>query len=218
MNETLAAPGVADIIDFHLVAWGNAYFNTSACHGPSSYDRGKTLTCWQTKCAPGADNMPSDCYTAKMLCQHGDAECTGNKFEACAFAEAKGDVTKWAPFVDCLEETGTLAVPAISKCAVSLGLDDAKLSDCAIGGGGVLLLRANAKATAAYAMSSSTPAWQGTPTVTVAGKTLSNPNQPKQLLNAVCKAWTDAGNTAPKGCPSNSSSPRPSRLRKARKA
>ena len=141
------------------------------------------------------------------------------RFEACAFAEANGDVTKWAPFVDCLEETGTLAVHAIAKCAYSLGLDWPKLSDCAIGGGGAVLLRANAKATAAYASSSSTPAWQGTPTVAVAGRTLSNPNQPGQLLNAVCAAWTAAGNKAPKGCrTAAASSPPPSRLRKARKA
>ena len=103
----------------------------------------------------------------------------------------------WAGFVDCFEESGSLPLSAAKACAKGAGLDWASLSSCAAGARGAALLAANARATAAYATDAATPAWRGTPTVTVAGAMLSDPSG---LLAAVCQAYTG---TAPKGCSSS---------------
>jgi hypothetical protein len=49
MNQTLGAKGVADILDFNMYPWGNAYYNTTKC-GTKVYDKPTGMFCWIDQC------------------------------------------------------------------------------------------------------------------------------------------------------------------------
>jgi hypothetical protein len=53
LNTSLNAPGVPDILDFHLYPWGNAYFNIATCGASPYYDK-SVMFCWVKACGAGA--------------------------------------------------------------------------------------------------------------------------------------------------------------------
>jgi len=158
-----------------MIPWGNAYFNTTKCGRPE-YDRAQ-VDCYRTLCAN--DGAP-DCFTGPVLCQHGASECFGNRLEGCLFVNA--NFATWYPFVDCFEKDGDLSKRNAEACAQKAGLDYTQMEKCVRGTQGDQVDVANAKATLAYSGN-----WLGTPTVTVAGKTVADPST--GLVKAICKAY-----------------------------
>ena len=98
----LTATGLLDRIDFNLVPWGNAYYNISACGGPT-YDKAH-MYCWAKEC--GVASPPSDCYEGAPLCQHGEDECVADTLEACAM-DLYPAPKAYMPFVTCFEKQET---------------------------------------------------------------------------------------------------------------
>eukprot|EP00419_Tripos_fusus_P046906 CAMPEP_0172838152 /NCGR_PEP_ID=MMETSP1075-20121228/27673_1 /TAXON_ID=2916 /ORGANISM="Ceratium fusus, Strain PA161109" /LENGTH=256 /DNA_ID=CAMNT_0013681623 /DNA_START=43 /DNA_END=810 /DNA_ORIENTATION=- len=66
-----------------------------------------------------------------VMCQHGSQECLGNKIQACAIADL--EETVYVPFLLCMIAYGTRAGPELSSydCGQRLGIDMAKVKDCA---------------------------------------------------------------------------------------
>lgn len=176
-----------DIVQISMVPFGNAYFNTTQCGRPE-YDRGQ-VGCYRSLCRGSAP--ASDCFSGALLCQHGSQECFANRLEGCAIAGST--FPDWVPFVACYEGNGDLSPQNAQKCARSAKLNYNKMSACASGSLGTEVDINNAKATLQYSGT-----WMGTPTVTVEGKTVNNPAEGKNLLNAICKAYS--GHDKPEGC------------------
>ena len=188
VNKTLIADGVADILDFHFIPWGNAYYNTSEC-GTSSFDKTNGMYCWIKRCGKGTALTPdADCFVGKKMCQHGEAECEADTLEACA-VELYPDFKQYMPFVYCFEGKGHSASTRAEGCAQETGLDYAQLKACAQGSQGAQLDAANAKATADFGSSR-----LGTPWLVVNGRALEDPDT---LLKSVCSAYTGK---LPAGC------------------
>lgn len=193
VNKTFTAPGVADIMDFNFVPWGNAYY--AAVTGNKTYDRGPGMTSWLEQCgmgkAPGS--VPADCWTGPVLCQHGPNECMGNLIEGCV---KKLNPNNYWPFVACYEAPEdpsrtdpTYPSKMLKSCAPQTGIDAAAVTKCVSDPATAhAISNANAQATAALV-----PAHQGTPWVLINGK----PFQGTSLTAAVCAAYTG---TKPPGC------------------
>eukprot|EP00656_Telonema_subtile_P025122 TRINITY_DN27237_c0_g1_i1.p1 TRINITY_DN27237_c0_g1~~TRINITY_DN27237_c0_g1_i1.p1 ORF type:complete len:174 (+),score=25.87 TRINITY_DN27237_c0_g1_i1:319-840(+) len=160
-----------------MVPFGNAYFNTTECGRPA-YDRDQ-VACYRKAC--GSDPA-ADCFSGPLLCQHGEDECLANRLEGCAFLSTP--FPAWVPFVACYEKDGDLSVQNAQKCALASKLEYTTMAKCEKGAQGKGVDLANARATLAYSGD-----WMGTPTVTVAGVTVSNPAEGTNLLDAVCKAY-----------------------------
>jgi hypothetical protein len=140
--------------------------------------------------------QPSTCFAGAPLCQHGDAECAGDRFEACAASLPQVSALQSAEFAFCLE-AGGLDVTRADACAVSSGIGWGALSACAADGSatGDAATTAAANVTAQYGyMYPQAGGWAGTPTVVLNGATLVTT---VGLLAQVCNA---AGADAPVGC------------------
>lgn len=184
LNATITAPGLASIMNFTFIPWGNAYYDTAECP-TRSFDKQRGMYCWIKAC--GAVNPPADCYTGKKLCQHGTAECEADTVEACAI-DAHPDFVDYMPFVDCLENP--FSATKGQACAEKLGWADwDDIHTCATGAAGQALDAANAAKTVAFGTSR-----LGTPWVVVNGKALEDPTT---LTRAVCTAYAGA---KPAGC------------------
>lgn len=185
LNQTLTAEGVFDIINYQPFPWGNAYYNTSEC-GTAYYDKQVGMTCWLKHC--GGYPPDADCFEGKVLCQHGDVECTANRVEACAVVMYPNNVKGVSEFMWCMEgNDGRLL--SLKYCANMAGLEGNAIQKCFSGTQGDQAMAKIARATAIL-----TPAHLGTPWVIVNGQTL---NDPSTLLTAVCAAYE--GNSPP-GC------------------
>ena len=122
----LSADGLLDILDYRFIPWGNAYYNTSECGGPS-FDK-THMFCWVEQC--GSDSPPADCFSGPKVCQHGTDECEANTLEACAkslYPQPKD----FAPFVTCFEGEHRSQSSAVGPCAKKAGLDAEAISGCA---------------------------------------------------------------------------------------
>lgn len=187
MAQTLSAPGVAAILDFTMVPWGNAYFNTTLC-GTTIYEKEpKGMYCWVKQC--NVANPPSDCFSGFTWCQHGDDECAANRLEACVINYFP-DPAKYYKFMSCYEDGSS----SFQKCASAAGIPKQAMNSiqaCSQDGSriGDSLQVANAKATAKLGSSK-----LGTPWVIVNGKYL---DEPDNLLQTVCSEYTGP---TPKGC------------------
>jgi len=196
VNDTLSAPGVADIVDFDFIPWGNAYFATVT--GNTTYDRGPGMTDWLTKCGMGVTSPPSGCFSGPILCQHGFNECKGNLIEGCVKQTLNDVVADYWPFMACFEDAGIdrvnpdSPIKAMDKCFTKVGAAKATIAavkECVSDSkASAAVLSKNAALTAALV-----PAHEGTPWILVDGKALSGDN----LLKAVCEAYQGA---KPAGC------------------
>lgn len=172
-----------------MIPWGNAYFNTSAC-GRAEYDRDQ-LDCYRHMCA--GDSAAPDCFTAAAICQHGPAECFGNRMQSCVLQMR--NFPDWMPFMVCYGEHGNLSAVKAQECAHACGLNFSKLETCVQGDSGEQIDVSNAKATLAF-----TGAWGGTPTVTVAGQAVVDPDVGSNLQNAICEAYRAICDNSEDGC------------------
>lgn len=185
MYDTLSAEGVADILDFNMYPWGNAYFNTSSC-ATSYYDKPTGLYCWIKRC--NVDSPADDCFDGPIWCQHGEQECYDNRLEGCVIHFSPEPAT-YNVFMHCYEDS-----ESVDACASKAGFSSsevASIKSCATAGNklGDSLEVANAKATIQLGMSK-----LGTPWVLVNGKYLEDPDS---LLQTVCSEYTGS---APAGC------------------
>lgn len=190
LNETLSAEGIWSILAYHFYPFGNAYYPQNDCPGRVIYERDAGLSCWQNKCGNinSGDQPASECFTGAPICQHGDLECKGNRFETCAIAI--GSIQTAAEFTYCYEGTNELSNP--EGCAGSVGLDWSSLSACYNSSSTDILVEAIANTTAVYAVENG---WVGTPTVVLNDQAVATTDG---LLLQVCIA---AGDDAPAGCP-----------------
>lgn len=187
LNQTLSAQGVAGIMDFNYLPFGNAYFITKECGGKSGEYDHTVRSCWDQKC--GGDSAPEDCYTGELVCQHGPTECFGNFAEQCAITMYP-DPLKYMPFAYCLEITNTPSAAAVTSCATSLGLDAAGINRCAANDQGKALNVQFGKRTAALP-----GGHPGVPWVTVNGTP--DQNLDNGFLKLVCDTYKG---TKPPGC------------------
>lgn len=162
-------------------------------------------------------SQPAACFEGQPLCQHGDAECEGNRYEACAAIalsckhDPEGDprvcrlsgsprvtALQSAEFAYCLEDGGlNVDFEVIEACATSVGINYGTLANCAAQrnalGDGATRDAANQTAQYSFVYGES---WPGTPTVVLDGKTLFTT---ADLLGQVCAAAGAAAEKVP-GC------------------
>jgi len=171
IHPTLQAEGVKDIIDLHLVAYGNAK------EVPSSIQNWYNFTC-----------------------QHGVQECVGNLYETCVIDSVYGGNGVAAfPFIYCVERalhSGATSDPAVaaSKCAALFQIDFTKVDACAKGAQGNQLMHKNAVETASL-----NPPHKYVPWILVNGvhSEVIEDAMTSDMLGYVCKTYQ--GNK-PAGC------------------
>lgn len=146
--------------------------------------------------------------TWTFTCQHGNNECIGNMYEACAIEHYPGvtsnnSIPAYWPFFYCLEKSGNAGnLATAQQCASQNGIDWNIISTCAgsnpaVGSptDGNPLMHSIAVAT-----NNLVPPHQWTPWVVVAGSPLNQAQLSLSLVPIVCKAYT--GTTKPAACSS----------------
>lgn len=191
LRSTLAAPGLSDIMNFEYIPWGNAYYVTSECKGAGQYNS-TVRACYNQLCGSGATSKPSDCFTGQLLCQHGESECIGNKYLACAKNVTGSIVPKYMPFVYCLEEKYQPSfaekdwAAIVETCSVQGGLEYKQVAAC-YSNRGMEVINIEAALT---------PAHPGVPYIVIDGKAMPGDTE-DNFLQAVCDAYQGP---APAGC------------------
>ena len=188
VQPTFSAEGIWNITEFQYVPWGNSYTETAECPNKvaGAYDA-STRTCWNALCGSAA--APATCWDlTTQICQHGAAECRGDRYETCALAIAQSTPQKWLDFVLCfmVDHKGSLSY--VTSCAEQAGINTDKLEKCAAEGS---LVGDQLE----YRMINATNAdgpHSGVPWVTVNGEKVES-----GLLKAVCNAYTGV---KPAGC------------------
>ena len=148
-------------MNFTMIPWGNAYYNTTECP-TESFDKENGMKCWTKAC--GGANPPADCFTGKIFTQHGTGEESADTMESCAIAHYPDIEAQWQ-FVYCFEGQHGAQMSAAQFCAKSAGMDYAALHTCATGAEGASLDAAAARRTAQYGLTR-----LGTPWIVINGK------------------------------------------------
>ena len=194
VQQMLAADGVADIVDFSYIPFGNEFYNPiKECPpGDTSYSH-DGCQCWMNACNGTTPAM--DCFAGTPVCQHGPDECAANRIEACAIYAAGGakapDV--WTKFIFCFEVDNNSNAASAQDCAKKAGVDWTKLNACIQPGNiGDMVYKANAMKTLRLE-----PQHYFTPWFVMNNKPLMSNWQP--LLQNVCNAYTGP---KPAGCSS----------------
>lgn len=187
-----------DVVDVELVAFGNSYFITHECGGSAdgykfaSYFQGYNATvreCWDSLCGFAAAAPAADCFSGKLLCQHGATDGMVTTSWACAKSLAGGVPSKYMPFVVCMSShflsitTEKSFQATIEKCADVASLDREQVTTCASGPEGRQLLISEARATVPHA---------GVPYVLVDGEPLDDTGCVAcgdGIMQKVCEAW-----------------------------
>ena len=145
---------------------------------------------------------PDDDGLYDFACQHGENECLGNLFEACAIAHYPGkinDLPEWLPFYECMESSayqymnGEFDTTVVSDCATvadGFALDYDVISECAMGEDGNALM---------HDIAAATPDHTYVPWVVVDGVTVpdsGNGYPDGDLTEIVCAAYTGEGEWA----------------------
>jgi hypothetical protein len=139
-----------------LFPFGNAYYVTSKCAGAGTYQLA-SRKCWGSSCGAGVAAPMADCFTGDIVCQHGQPECTLNRYVACAKQVSNSDFSKYGNFAVCIDgewqqgqdydfPAGTCALLA-EDCAKKAGMDFNAIKACADGVGGDAALKAVAAGT-----------------------------------------------------------------------
>merc|ERR1719170_90990 len=64
LNQTLEADGIWDIVELHIIPWGNAYCETHVCLSPTPGTYNVTIrNCWDSQCNITERNPPHDCFS-----------------------------------------------------------------------------------------------------------------------------------------------------------
>eukprot|EP00300_Choanocystis_sp_HF-7_P033098 c4538_g1_i2.p1 GENE.c4538_g1_i2~~c4538_g1_i2.p1 ORF type:complete len:268 (+),score=55.85 c4538_g1_i2:29-805(+) len=178
LNKTLSIHGIWDIVNFTMVPWGNAYFNTSKC-GQAFYDK-SIMFCWIDQCGLNAPQpLADDCFAGTILCQHGPTECEGNTILACAVAANPPQI--YVPFTHCFEGQHNADKSKGEACAREAGVDWNVITACVASGRGDELILQNAHRTISLGSAKA-----GVPWVVVNGVPLENVDD---LLPTICSQY-----------------------------
>lgn len=193
LNETYRAEGLADIIDLQIVPFGNAFFATQSGCDNDKYS-GAGVQCWIEKCGGCGDSCPETCFDGKIMCQHGETECSGNIIYGCAAYLTPAE--QLVPWLSCMSKNvGDHCASCVADapiCGKAAGMDWAKVKTCIDNAelGHFTIIGDNAKQTADYGTSR-----QGVPWVVINDQTVLS--DVSTLKAAVCKAYTGH---KPAGC------------------
>lgn len=191
VNHTLSAEGVADIVDFSYIPFGNAYMTLpdSECQQGTGtmWDR-PAAHCWMAQCNVSS-TATQDCFTGDFRCQHGPDECTANTIEACVITQYP-DFKNWYPFIQCFE-TAQGDPSSLNDCAKLSGINADQINSCAQGSEG-----AKASAQMAQKTVQLEPQHHFTPWIVV-NDVAQSTAPPTDLLALVCQSYTG---TPPPGC------------------
>jgi len=139
-----------------------------------------------------------------FTCQHGNDECVGNMYEACAIEHNKTVISghpNWFPFFLCMEKSGKAGDTATAqKCAVDNYQDWNTISVTCAGSNPAVGTKEDGNPlmhNIAVATNSLIPPHTWTPWVVINGKPLSSAQLDESLTKLVCAAYTG---TKPPGC------------------
>jgi len=184
LKELIHAEGLADIIDFNYSPNGNNYYTTSGCGSSTSYSV-TVRQCFNDKCGRDATNRPTDCFTGKLVTQHGEMEGNVNRYLACA-KKSETDTVKYFDFVDCMEENYGKEVTGVAQsCAKTFDFADLKACYDGVDGDAAQIEEAR-----------NTPVHAGVPYIEINGQQ----GETQNMLAQVCAAYTG---TKPAGCSSS---------------
>jgi hypothetical protein len=120
LKEVLESPGMADIVDFHAVAWGwgtvleaptAAQMARNDTSGNKVNTTGSLLSLLQSLGSPDAKAGPP----FRFKCQHGWTECQGNALEAC-LQDVAPETSKFFPMFDCIESRTCAEGMKVPEC------------------------------------------------------------------------------------------------------
>lgn len=184
---------VAASMTVDLSPFGNAYFLTEECRAeatqPAAWTTGEydvgLRNCFNKKCGAGATSRPADCFSGKLICQHGPRECAFNRYLACAkHISPKQDPASmpYLPFFTCMESAygnGAETEPPVallSSCAQTSSLAIKELQSCYQGTAGDEVISG---------LAMTTPEHPGVPLVLIDGRPLEESYEPDALVHAV---------------------------------
>jgi predicted DsbA family dithiol-disulfide isomerase len=194
LHNALADKVVAEHMDVDINPFGNAFYLTKACcsgscNASSSDHYDVALRqCFNKECGAKAGPRPTDCFSGRLICQHGTKECTFNRYFACAKHASHRKTSnqlQYLPFIRCAEEVydkSNSSFPPESllvSCADESGIafEDIKACyDSDVGDGAV---KREAMAT---------PIHKGVPWITINGVALDESYESDALRKAVLSA------------------------------
>jgi len=190
----------ADLVDFHLHAFGNSYYVTKECGGSAEgmpfneYNRGYDSSirqCFDKLCGSEVTEPPEDCFTGPAVFQHGVLEGLATTAWACAVKLTGGKPRDYMPFLECTSkhylsiDSEDAFRSVVETCA---GDKSQSLLSCAVGPQGKAFLKQQAR---------ETPPHPGVPYTLIDGVELNETECVTcgvGLMSEVCKAHRRRGN------------------------
>jgi len=195
LTHALADEETASMMEVDVSPFGNAYYVPQECvaaaTNPSSIENGEydigLRNCFFKACGAGVAQRPADCFSGKLICQHGPKECSFNRYFACAkriSEPSNSGIQSYLPFITCMESDYAKVdseVPSslVSSCAEVSKLSVQELQSCYDGEAGDDALKHEAMAT---------PEHPGVPWVLVDGQSAKESYEPDALVKAVREA------------------------------
>jgi hypothetical protein len=209
LNKTLTSKGLADVLRFDFLPFGNAYFSSKMCHSADQEYDPEARNCFNSRCGPAASERSEDCFRGRLVCQHAAPECIGNRWMACARKVAqvpgrersRASFLGYMPFVHCLArwyDYGKIHGFAkyAANCSASTGLDWESLSHC---------YNSSVGDTATVEAAKGTPEHLGVPWLYVNGEPMEADHE-DELFMQICKALPSSAR--PQECLSELEQPR----------
>merc|ERR1719421_2548983 len=124
------------------------------------------MICWVKDCASSNPNPSPDCYSAPILCQHGQEECDADRLEGCVI-DLYPEPFVHGNFIVCYEGEGL----SPAECGRRYGLNMTEVNACTNSKKGETIEAENARLTANLGT-----AKLGTPWILINGIYLQNPS------------------------------------------
>jgi len=195
LNRTLTSEGIASMLRFDYLPFGNAFFTTKDC--PSTTYNSASRHCFNNHCGPAraaaGSPLSEECFRGALVCQHGQVECEANRWMACARSGAlvagdersRASYSGYMPFVYCMTKwydyaaIGRKTLDTIAEsCAANTGMDYGSLARCFGGPEGDAAIAEAAKGT---------PVHMGVPWLYVNGESMEEDRE-DDLFKEICKA------------------------------
>lgn len=173
-------PDLQPYVNFHYVAWGNAYFSTEVCgSGPYSPQQRE---CWYDHCIVSSNDDDQACFSGNTVYQHSEKEGIIDIYESCVM-DLMG-LDEAMAFTYCCEgprmDDDSMSAHDLMAFCLLDDLDTAMIQKCYETNGHAIEVR-NAK---------QTPKHHGVPYVVVDGISLEDP---LNITNVICEKLKEAG-------------------------